>query len=192
VPPLRSPSHLVCVTGRFQPLHRDHLRLILHAADQSERLIVAITNPYPANARAFPASGHRQRPDANPFTFRERLELVRVALAAGDERPNRFVIVPFDLDAPSSWPHLVPLHATQVAGVKSNWERSKLQKLAQAGYPTLAVRVDTVSALSSTAVRAAMLSDARDIWTQMVPSATVPVLDELLLREPIARRIEMA
>jgi hypothetical protein len=37
-----------------------------------------------------------------------------------------------------------------------------------------------------------MLSEARDIWTQMVPPATVPLLEDLLLRDPIARRIEMA
>jgi nicotinamide-nucleotide adenylyltransferase len=183
---------LVCITGRFQPLHRDHVRLMLHAAGQAERLIVAITNPYPANARAFPESEHRHRPDANPFTFIERQELVRVALAANDMPPTRFVVVPFDLGAPGTWPHLVPLQATQVAGVKSGWELAKLRMFAEAGYPILAVRVEALSALSSTAVRGAMLSEARDIWTQMVPPATVPLLEDLLLRDPIARRIEMA
>lgn len=187
-----SSGDLVCITGRFQPLHRDHLRLMLDAAGQAERLIVAITNPYPANTRVFRESDHRHRPDANPFTFLERLELVRVALAANDMPPTRFVVVPFDLGAPGTWPYLVPLQATQVAGVKSGWELAKLQMFADAGYPTLAVRVDALSALSSTAVREAMLSEARDVWTQMVPPATVPLLDDLLLRAPIARRIEVA
>jgi nicotinamide-nucleotide adenylyltransferase len=185
-------SDLVCITGRFQPLHRDHLRLMLHAADQAERLIVAITNPYPANTRAFPESEHRHRPDANPFTFLERLDLVRAALAASDMPPPRVVVVPFDLGAPGTWPQLVPLRATQVAGVKSGWEVAKLQMLAEAGYATLAVRVEPLGALSSSAVRAAMLAGARDVWSRMVPPATVPLLEDLLLREPIARRIEMA
>ena len=52
-------TSLACVTGRFQPVHADHLRLFRLALAASGRLVVAVTNPDPGTLRAEPASSHR-------------------------------------------------------------------------------------------------------------------------------------
>ncbi len=43
---------LACVTGRFQPLHDQHLELFEIALTHCEHLIIAITNPDPGARQA--------------------------------------------------------------------------------------------------------------------------------------------
>lgn len=179
-----------CVTGRFQPPHRDHLGLLSHAAGQGAKLIVAVTNPYPSSRRRFAQSDHRHRANANPFSFIERVDLLRAALAAAGLPGERYLIVPFDLGAPETWPHLVPLAATQFVAIKSEWEQAKLEMLAGAGYRTTAVIGARVGSLSSSAVREAVLAGERGVWTSIVPAATIALLDELLDRTPLAERMQ--
>jgi nicotinamide mononucleotide adenylyltransferase len=181
-------GELACVTGRFQPPHRDHLCLLRQAAAGGTQLVVALTNPYPSSRRRFVQSTHRHRADANPFSFLERVDLLRAALAADGLTAERYMIVPFDLAAPETWPHLVPLHATQFVALKAEWERAKLELLAGAGYRTRALDAEQVGSLSSSAVREALSAGARGVWTEMVPPVTVALLDEFLRRKSLGKR----
>ena len=166
-------DRLVCVTGRFQPVHADHLRLFARALSDGDRLLVAITNPDPGARRAEPASEHRHRADANPFTYFERLELLSAALADEGVAPERLRFVPFDLSRPEHWPGYVPLCAVQYVGVHGPWEQEKVRRLRAAGYAVVEVAGDGARR-SSTTVRAALRAGTG--WEQLVPPATVPLL----------------
>lgn len=172
---------LACVTGRFQPVHADHLRLFRRALAGADRLVVAVTNPDPGARRAEPASDHRHRADANPFTYFERVELLVSALAddLGPERGAQVRFVPFDLARPEHWAHYVPLSAVQYVGVYGPWEREKAQRLAAGGYRVVQVPGDPSGRRTSTAIRAAVRS-GQD-WERLVPAATVPPLRALLV-----------
>src|ERR1700758_3300621 len=98
-------SALSCVTGRFQPVHRQHLELFLEALATSDRLIVAITNPDPGARQPRAESAHRHLPESNPFTFWERLRMVRAALAGAGVTDDSVDVVPFPLHRPEVWPH---------------------------------------------------------------------------------------
>ena len=161
-----------CVTGRFQPIHIEHLRLMHDIAERGEQLIIGVTNPM-GTAIAATQSVHRHLADANPLTFAQRAELIAAALGDLAHR-----VVAFDLDAPAAWPGIVPLTVTQVVGVKSDWERAKLRRFAAAGYPTRAVAVHNPACCSS-AVRAALAAGSAD-WKTLVPAATIPLLEEML------------
>lgn len=161
-----------CVTGRFQPIHIEHLRLMREIAERGEQLIIGVTNPA-GRAAAAAESVHRHLADANPLTFAQRTELIAAAL--GD---LGYRVVAFDLDAPAAWPGLVPLTVTQVVGVKSDWERAKLRRFAAAGYPTRAVAVHNPDCCSS-AVRAALAAGSPG-WKTLVPAATIPLLEKML------------
>ena len=72
----------ICVfIGRFQPLHAGHLRIILHALQQAEHLIVVVGS-----------ANQPRRPDANPFYFHERVDMIMSALPA-DAR-GRVICIP--------------------------------------------------------------------------------------------------
>lgn len=141
-------------------------------------LIVAITTPVRVADNA-----HRHRPDANPFSFDERRELIAAGLAEHGVTPH--AVVGFDLAAPETWARSVPLEATQLVGVKSAWERSKLRMLADAGYRTRAL---AAGRLSSSLVRDALRCDARDTWTRMVPPSSIAIIERLLRSRPLAER----
>lgn len=184
----RSARSLVCVTGRFQPVHDDHLRLFRTALRAGDRLIVAVTNPDPGTRRAEPTSEHRHLADANPFTYYERVELLTAALASGEgsagTRGADVYIVPFDLARPEHWSHYVPLSAVQYVGVYGPWEREKVRRLAAGGYQVVEVPGDESTRRSATAIRS-VLRTGQD-WEQLVPPSTVAVLRMLLARRGAA------
>lgn len=189
-------EQLACVTGRFQPVHDDHLGLFraaltavtaAAAVAARGRLIVAVTNPDPGARRPEAASEHRHRADANPFTYYERVELLTAALASDEglgDRAGQVRIVPFDLARPEHWSHYVPLSAVQYVGVSGPWEREKVHRLAAAGYRVVEVRREQSSRRSATAIRCA-LRTGQD-WERLVPPSTVGPLRALLLRRAAA------
>ena len=70
---------LGCVTGRFQPVHCQHMELFEMARHQCGHLIVAVTNPDPGARHPEPTSTHRHTAAANPFTYYERVRLSTAA-----------------------------------------------------------------------------------------------------------------
>ena len=67
------------VIGRFQPFHNGHLALIEQALAEAPTVIVIL------------GSAHAARSTKNPFTWRERAQMIR--LAAGN-RADRIRFVP--------------------------------------------------------------------------------------------------
>lgn len=166
-----------CVTGRFQPVHDQHLELIGMALARAGRAVVGVTNPDTDARRAEATSRHRHTSKANPFNYFERLTLLRAALwAKGWE--ERVMIVPFDLTRPACWTEYVPLDALQVVRVFSEWEREKARQLREAGYRVWEVAGDPASKVHATDIRDAMARGGD--WTMLVPAATIPLLREML------------
>jgi len=167
---------LAAVTGRFQPVHHQHLELFALALAEHDHLVVAVTNP-DSGARAEAAtSAHRHTEAANPFTYFERLRLLHAALG-GAGLADRVTVVPFDLTRPALWPEYVPLTARQFVRAYSAWEKEKAHRLADGGYPVTVVDGDPASKLDAAEIRARF---ADGTWEAMVPEATVPLLRELL------------
>ena len=179
-------SPLSCVTGRFQPVHRQHLELFLEALATSDRLIVAITNPDPGTRRPRAESAHRHLPDANPFTFWERLRMVRTALAGAGVAEESIDVVPFPIHDAAAWPHYVPLGATHLVRVYSAWEAAKARELEAAGYPVRVLAGDERTRLSGAEVRRALRDGGP--WRPMLPGAVVPLVERLVAERPLAER----
>jgi cytidyltransferase-like protein len=178
-------SRLACVTGRFQPVHEQHLELFEIALREADHLAVAITNPDAGSRHEEPASAHRHLAESNPFTYFERARLIQAAL---DDRglTARTTIVPFDLTRPECWPEYVPLHAQQLVRAYSSWEREKARRLADAGYPVTVLDGDPAARISSSDIRARMQEDPAT-WSHLVPESVAPMLAELLSARSPAR-----
>lgn len=167
---------LGCVTGRFQPVHDQHLELFELVAAECEHLVVAVTNPDSGARREEPTSAHRHTPEANPFSYFERVRLLTVALEAVG-LGGRMTVVPFDLTRPELWTQYVPQHAHHYVRAFSSWERDKAGRLAAAGYEVTVIDGDPATKRHAADVRA-RLRDGGD-WETLVPAATVPVLKAL-------------
>ncbi|WP_243794482.1 cytidyltransferase [Saccharopolyspora gloriosae] len=178
-------DRLSCVTGRYQPVHEQHLELFEIALRDADHLIIAITNPDPVARQEESTSAHRHLAEANPFTYFERARLLYTALADRG-RAEQTTIVPFDLTRPECWPHYVPLRARQVVRAYSDWERHKAGLLADAGYRLTMLDGDPATKVSATDIRA-RLAGKTATWTDMVPASIAPILTELLKERAAAR-----
>jgi bifunctional NMN adenylyltransferase/nudix hydrolase len=66
--------------GRFQPFHNAHLEIVKNALDEAEKVIIVV------------GSHRRARSLANPWTYEERVKMIRSALPSGCQ--DRVIIVP--------------------------------------------------------------------------------------------------
>lgn len=177
---------LGCVTGRFQPVHGQHLELFEIALARCRHLVIAVTNPDAAARHKEPASAHRHTRVANPFTYFERVRLLQAAMR---ERglAERATIVPFDLTRTEQWPHYVPPSAHQFVRAYTGWEREKAARLAQAGYPVTVLDGDAARRVSAGDIRAS-LADGDGRWRGLAPPSTVPLLLDFLDQVPLRDR----
>lgn len=177
---------LGCVTGRFQPLHRQHLDLLAIALDACAHVIVAVTNPDTGARQEEPTSTHRHTAAANPFTYYERVRLIEAAVRQNGYA-DRITIVPFDLTQPAFWAQYVPLSANQFVRAYGDWERQKAQRFERAGYAVTLLRGDPVDRVSAGEVRARLMA-GESHWQALVPAATIPMLEEFLTDAPLHER----
>ncbi|WP_225983776.1 adenylyltransferase/cytidyltransferase family protein [Epidermidibacterium keratini] len=166
---------LACVTGRFQPVHRQHVELFIRAAQEADHLIVAITNPDPGARHLAKQSAHRHLESANPFSYFERVQLLQAALIGV---PVPSTIVPFDLSRPEHWHDYVPASAIQFVRAFSEWEREKANRLSDGGYRVTLIDGDPTSKISATDVRAAIAAGTSR--ADLLPPAVDDVLARLL------------
>jgi nicotinamide-nucleotide adenylyltransferase len=172
------------VTGRFQPVHAQHVELFEMVIEECDRLIVAVTNPDTGARHEEPTSAHRHTAAANPFSYYERCLLLGAALEAlglGDQS----VIVPFDLTRPQVWPDYVPLSSTHYVRVYGEWERQKAQWFTEAGYRVSVLDGDPEERVSSSDIRESLRQGR---FHDAVADGTEGLLTEFLRARPLSER----
>lgn len=168
------------VHGRFQPFHNGHLEYLRGAAERSEEVFVGITNPDPARIKPEPSDPLRHLPESNPYSYAERLLMVKAA--AGDLALDlaHVHVIPFPVNEPELWPAYVPAGVTQYVRLFSEWGSTKLERMREAGYEVVVLDEGTEKQLSGADVRAA-IREGRD-WQALVPPGVARVLRSL---EPV-------
>lgn len=170
--PIRGMIH-----GRFQPFHRGHLAYALAVAERCRELFVGITNP-DVRSRAYePAEPERHLPQSNPFSYTERMLMVRSSLedcGLGD----RVHVVPFPIGQPALWHDYVLPGTVHYLRVFTPWGREKADRLRRAGQ-----RVELIDArrdrdMTGTQVRAALLA-GDPVWESLVPDGTARTIRSL-------------
>ena len=78
----RAVSRRGMIHGRFQPFHLGHLEYLRGAAARSDEVFIGITNPDPTRMKPEASDPLRHLPESNPWTYTERLLMVKAA--AGD------------------------------------------------------------------------------------------------------------
>jgi cytidyltransferase-like protein len=163
--------------GRFQPFHLGHLEYMRAAASRSEELFVGITNPDPTRIRPEPSDPARHLPESNPWTYAERLLMVKAA--AGDLGLDLACVhvIPFPVNEPELWPAYVPDGVTQYLRLFSEWGGTKLERLREAGYEVVVLDQGAEKEISGADVRAA-LREGSD-WESFVSPGVARVIREL-------------
>jgi cytidyltransferase-like protein len=160
------------IHGRFQPFHNGHLEYLRGAAERSDEVWVGITNPDPARVKEEASDPLRHLPESNPFTYAERLLMVKAAAADAGIDVH---VIPFPVNEPELWDAYVPRDVTQYIRLFSDWGGTKLDRLRAAGYEVVVLDEGTEKQLSGADVRAA-LRDGGD-WRALVPPGVARVVE---------------
>jgi nicotinamide-nucleotide adenylyltransferase len=124
------------IHGRFQVLHKDHLRYLLAAKALCRHLVVAITNPDPTLTREDATDLKRSSPLSNPLTYFERYLMVRAALEEAGVNPSEFSVVPLPINLPKLYTYYVPLDAVFFLTIYDDWGQRKLRYFESLGLRT--------------------------------------------------------
>jgi nicotinamide mononucleotide adenylyltransferase len=165
------------IHGRFQPFHNGHLESLAGAAERSGEVFVGITNPDPARIRPEPSDPLRHLPESNPWSYADRLLMVKAAAADLGLDLARVHVIPFPVNEPELWAAYVPDGATQYIRLFSEWGGTKLDRLRSAGYDVAVLDEGVEKSVSGASVRAA-LRDGGD-WQSLVPPGVARVIRSL-------------
>lgn len=176
------------IHGRFQLFHNDHLRYALLAKEQCEKLIVGITSPENANLLREDVDPHRSNAAANPFTFYERFNMVKVALLEAGLKREDFEIVPYPIERPEILYNYVPLSATSFFTIYDDWGYEKLHRLGELGYGTHVLFDTRDKAMCSTEIREKIVNEQD--WKRMVPPAVYKYIVENNLTDKVKQAMK--
>jgi nicotinamide-nucleotide adenylyltransferase/phosphinothricin biosynthesis protein PhpF len=165
------------IHGRFQPFHLGHAEYLRGAAERSDEVFVGITNPDPARIKPEAADPLRHLPESNPWSYAERLLMVKAAAADLGLDLARVHVIPFPVNEPELWPAYVPEGVTQYIRLFSEWGGTKLDRFRAAGYDVVVLDEGTEKEVSGSDVRAAF-RDGGD-WESLVPAGVVRVIRSL-------------
>jgi nicotinamide-nucleotide adenylyltransferase len=160
------------IHGRFQPFHLGHLEYLKGAAAQSDEVWVGITNPDPTRVKPERADPLRHLPESNPYTYAERLLMVK---AAAEEIDVEAHVIPFPVNEPELWHAYVPPDVTHFIRHFSDWGATKIERLRAAGYAVVILDEGAEKEISGADVRAAM-RDGGD-WRALVPAGVARVIE---------------
>jgi cytidyltransferase-like protein len=165
------------IHGRFQPFHNGHLEYLRGAAERSDEIFIGITNPDPARIKPEPSDPLRHLPESNPYSYAERLLMIKAAAADLGLDPACVHVIPFPVNEPELWPAYVPAGVTQYLRLFSEWGGTKLERMRAAGYEVVVLDEGTEKELSGADVRAAIRDG--DDWEALVPPGVARVLRSL-------------
>ena len=173
------------IHGRFQPFHNGHLEYLRGAAEHSDEIFVGITNPDPERIKPEPSDPLRHLPESNPYSYAERLLMVKAAAGDLGLDPVRVHVIPFPVNEPELWPAYVPAGVTQYVRLFSEWGGTKLERMREAGYEVVILDEDTEKEISGADVRAA-IREGGD-WESLVPPGVGRLLTSLSVSESGSR-----
>jgi nicotinamide-nucleotide adenylyltransferase len=165
------------VHGRFQPFHNGHLEYLRGAFERSDEVFVGITNPDPSRIKPEASDPLRHLPESNPWTYAERLLMVKAAARGAGLDLARVHVIPFPVNEPELWPAYVPPDVTQFIRLFSEWGGTKLERLREAGYEVVVLDEGTQKAISGADVREALRSGGD--WESLVPAGVARVIRSL-------------
>jgi nicotinamide mononucleotide adenylyltransferase len=170
------------VHGRFQPFHNEHLEYVIAAKQRCEFLWIGITKYDITPSEFTPLGRPRERPENNPLTYYERVNMIMDAMVgAGVDRAS-FGFVPFPIETPHRLPEFMPVSVPCFTTVCEEWNREKIKILRSYGYDVIVLWERTEKLVTGGAIREDIMSGG-SAWREMVPPQTLLAIEALNLRQ---------
>ena len=178
------------IHGRFQPLHLGHMEYLLAGKNRCKFLWIGITNPDPSLTADNPTNPKRSLPGSNPFSFLERLIMVRESMVEAGISLDEFDIIPFPINYPERLKYYIPMNARFFVTIYDEWGRAKVEILRSMGVDIEIMWERTMSdrLTSGTEIRELIANGRR--WQHLVPPAVNKVIINYNLEERIKKTDE--
>lgn len=177
---------IAVISGRFQVLHKQHLEYIQLAMNNTEHLIIGITNQNPIKeVGTNQEDPNRTNIRNNPFTYYERYMMIKNTMLEEGYLPEQFDIVPFPIEEPYYLKNYLPKNAIHFLTIFDDWGRKKKQILEDAGFLVEVLKDCPFEDkyICSTHIRK-MISDNQE-WKHLVPYAVFKYIVENKLDQRI-------
>jgi cytidyltransferase-like protein len=167
--------------GRFHIIHWGHIEYFLKAKEKCHYLIVGITDCDPERSyfkyddiyrfdQENPLTPFRSSDDpVFPFTYYDRMKMIRDSLIASGVNPIEFDIVPFPIHKPHLLKYYIPLDVTILITIYDDWGRYKAEMLKKMGFTIdiLWERDMSTRFTTATEVRRRIINNEK--WDNLVP-----------------------
>jgi len=169
------------VHGRFQVLHKDHMKYIMAGKQLCGHLVVGITNPDPSLTLKEDADPKRNMLSANPLTYYERYLLVTKAFEGSGVKSHEFSIVPFPINFPELYKYYVPMDAVFFLTIYDEWGKQKLSYLQSQGLKTHVLWEIPYEqkGISASEIRNLMINGKP--WEHLVPESTAVLMKKWMI-----------
>ncbi len=167
-----------------------HMEYLLEGKSRCDLLYVGITNPDPSLTKENAADLKRSRDDANPFTYYERLEMLRDALLEAQVPRSQFEIIPFPINAPHLIRFYAPESATYFVTIYDDWGRAKAETLKQLGLSVEVMWQRNMSERFTTGTEVRQLMANGRPWQSLVPKSVAEYISSRGLDTRIATALE--
>lgn len=170
------------IHGRFQPpLHLGHWVNFERAFRIADNVHVLITNP-DCHDKPVTQAAHRSSPNANPFTYEERVYMFQKLFAAKGIAPERYSFTRFDVTSEEGWkqianlemPHL--MNAPHFVNVYSPWSAKKLELFVEHGCTVVRGELPRLQDISGSHIREIIMSglEGEDLKKSLLDAGFVP------------------
>jgi cytidyltransferase-like protein len=159
------------IHGRFQGLHYGHMEYLLDGKRRCDFLYIGITNPDPGLTKENIADLKRSKPEENPFTYYERMIMLRDAMVEVGIDRNEFEIVPFPINFPELIKFYVPMNALFFVTIYDEWGKHKLETLNSLGIKTDLMWTRRLEERFTTGKDVRKLIAANEEWEHLVPKS---------------------
>jgi len=147
--------------GRFQPFHLGHLKDIKEALKEVDKLIIGV------------GSSQENHTKENPFSVKERIEMIEYVLSAEDIVSFKIFPIP-DFKNDGKWVEhietLVPKFDVVFTG--NRWTEKCFRKK---GYKIKKIKL--IKGINSTTIRNRILKNKN--WQELVPEKTIEYLKKI-------------
>lgn len=170
------------IHGRFQPLHNGHMKYILEAMRRCDFLWIGITQYNISSLKESPKDPHRQKKFHNPFTYFERVEIIKEALLDSGISLEQFDIIPFPIDEPNILQDFLPTNITIFTTIYDNWNKYKIEILKEQGYKVEVLWEKDTKAIEGIDIRN-QIANGDNKWKENVPAATIKFVKKYEIKE---------
>ncbi len=157
------------VHGRFQPFHLGHLAYVLEAKEKCDFLYIGIANPDPSLTKPHKTNKKRAELSANPFTYYERLTIIKKTILEYGIKADEFEIVPFPINFPEYISYYVPDDALFFITIYDKWGYSKKDILEKQHYTVIVLEEGSTNLKLAEGTKIRSLMKNNKNWQQCVP-----------------------